>query len=99
MMIMYRFGSHAVWPEEVHEPEQGGYVIKGKLVLNLPAQNERMILGPGDGYLIGSNVPHFWETLDEESLFIDIFSPPRKELVKDKFAPLASLHALDAKEQ
>lgn len=87
MMVMYRFRSYAVWPKEIHEAEQGGYIIKGRIELNLPAQRRRILLGPGDGYLIGSNIPHFWKTLEEETILIDIFSPPRKNLIKKKFAP------------
>jgi quercetin dioxygenase-like cupin family protein len=89
MMVMYRFGSHLSWPEEVHEAEQGGYLIKGKLELTLPEKGEKVLLVPGDGYLIGSKVPHSWRTLEEETVFIDIFSPPRRELFREKFAPNA----------
>jgi len=60
MLIMYRFGPFLVWPEETHEAEQGGYVIKGKLELNLPSRGEKILISAGEGYLIESNFPHFW---------------------------------------
>ena len=89
MMVMYRFEPHTVWPEEKHEAEQGGHIIAGRVELTLPSEGKKVILGPGDGYSIGSNVPHAWKTLDEQFLFIDIFSPPREELLEKKFAPNA----------
>jgi quercetin dioxygenase-like cupin family protein len=88
MMVMYRFAPHQVWPEEAHEAEQGGYILKGRIELALPAQGEKHLLGAGDGYLIPSRVPHSWRVL-EETVLIDLFSPPRRELYQKKFAPNA----------
>ena len=90
MMVMYRFAAGLAWPEERHEAEQAGYIIRGRLELTLPAQGETVVLGPGDGYHIASMVPHSWKTLDEEALFVDVFSPPRTALMTTKFAPDAS---------
>lgn len=89
MMVMYRFEPHTAWPEERHEAEQAGYILAGRVELSLPSEGKKVILGPGDGYLIGSNIPHAWEVLDEQMLFIDVFSPPRRELLRKKFAPCA----------
>ena len=89
MMVMYHFGPRQAWPEEVHEAEQGGYVIAGSIELTLPASGTTTVLRGGDGYLIPSMVPHSWRTLDEEVQLVDIFSPPRTELVEQKFAPNA----------
>ena len=89
MMIMYRFDPHQVWPEEIHEAEQGGYILQGKIELSLPVEGKKILLGPGDGYLIGTYVPHSWKTL-EETILLDVFSPPRKELFQKKFAPKAT---------
>ncbi len=81
MLILYRFGPFLGWPEESHEAEQGGYVIQGKIELNLPSRGERFLIKAGESYLIESNLPHFWKTLEEETLLVDIFSPPRMELL------------------
>jgi quercetin dioxygenase-like cupin family protein len=89
MMVMYRFEPHATWPVEGHEAEQAGYIISGRAELNLPSEGKKVILKPGDGYFLGSNVPHGWRTLEEQVVNIDIFSPPRMELLKKKFAPNA----------
>jgi quercetin dioxygenase-like cupin family protein len=88
MMVMYRFAPNQAWPEEIHEAEQGGYILKGRIELALPAQGEKHLLGAGDGYLIPSRIPHSWRVL-EETILIDFFSPPRRELYQKKFAPNA----------
>jgi quercetin dioxygenase-like cupin family protein len=89
MMVMYRFQAGLTWPEEIHEAEQGGYVLKGKAEGR--SGGNTFILGPGDSYFIESNVPHSTHFV-EETILIDIFSPPRKELMeKDRgFAPSAT---------
>ena len=93
MMVMYRFAPGLEWPEETHEAEQAGYIVRGTLELTLPAERNTVLLGPGDGYLIGSMVPHSWRTLHEEATFVDVFSPPRTELIENKFAPNATHRA------
>lgn len=89
MMIYYRFQPHQRWPAETHAAEQGGYIIKGKIILRLDDEKKELQLGPGDGYLIASNRKHSWQVLDEEVLLVDFFSPPRHELFHQKFAPLS----------
>lgn len=87
MMTMYRFQPFQEWPPERHVAEQAGYVIKGKITLHLHNDSQEIQLGPGDGYLIESNKSHSWKVKDEEVKLIDIFSPPRHELLKKKYAP------------
>ena len=87
MMVMYLFAPNLEWPEEQHEAEQGGYVVKGKVLLRLPGEGKEMVLGPGDSYLIPSMKGHSWKILDQEAILLDFFSPPRKELMEEKYAP------------
>jgi len=89
MMVMYRLDPHQIWPPEIHEAEQGGYIFQGKVELRLPRTRQKLLLESGDGYLIESNVPHSWKTLEEETILMDIFSPPREELLRNKYAPNA----------
>ena len=89
MMILYRFQPHQEWPTETHAAEQCGYILEGNIILKLPEDSTEMILGPGDGYLIESNRAHSWKVLDEEVLLVDVFSPPRNELIDHKYAPMA----------
>lgn len=88
MMIYYRFQPFQQWPAETHPAEQGGYVLKGNILLRLENEKQELKLGPGDGYLIASNRKHSWQVLDKEVLLVDFFSPPRSELINDKYAPL-----------
>ena len=89
MMILYHFQPHQEWPTETHEAEQSGYIIEGNIILRLPDDSHEEELGPGDGYLIKSNQAHSWKVLDEEVLLVDVFSPPRHELIDHKYAPMA----------
>jgi len=66
----------AVVPLHTHEHEQAGYVVRGRVIFEIGGETRE--LRAGDGYLIGSNVPHATTAL-EESVAIDIFSPPRTE--------------------
>ena len=44
MMVLYRFDPHQAWPAEIHEAEQGGYILKGKIELTLPAEGKKILL-------------------------------------------------------
>lgn len=89
MMVYYRFEPNLEWPEERHEAEQGGYIVKGRILLRLPDEDKEVTLGQGDGYLIPSMKPHSWRILDQEVILVDFFTPPRQELMKEKYAPNA----------
>jgi len=91
MMIYYRFQAFQRWLAETHAAEQGGYILKGKIILRLDDEKKELQLEAGDGYLIASNRKHSWQVLDEEVLLVDFFSPPRNELIDNKFAPLAQV--------
>jgi quercetin dioxygenase-like cupin family protein len=84
MMVLYRFAPGCRWPEEKHEAEQGGYILKGKIILRIPDENREVLLGPGQGYWVASNSRHAWKVLDEEVILMDVFSPPRFELLGEK---------------
>jgi quercetin dioxygenase-like cupin family protein len=87
MMVLYHLGPRLEWPEETHEAEQVGHVFEGRIELYLPAEGTRTLLGPGDGYRIRPMERHFWRTVDDAVLLLDIFSPPRMELFQKAFAP------------
>ena len=60
-----------------HPPhEQTGYLVSGRFLFELG--DERRELGPGDCWLVPSNVPHRVTAL-ERTVCVDIFSPPREE--------------------
>jgi quercetin dioxygenase-like cupin family protein len=86
MMVLYRFGAGLTWPEEMHVSEQGGYILKGKVEFH--SGGTTLELGPGESYFIESNVPHYTHFV-EETILIDVFAPPRKNLMEKGggFAP------------
>jgi quercetin dioxygenase-like cupin family protein len=61
-----------------HEHEQLGYIARGRARFEIGGETRELV--EGDGYLIPSNVPHAVTAL-EDSIAIDVFSPPRTEYV------------------
>jgi quercetin dioxygenase-like cupin family protein len=76
MLIEVAIEEGAVVPMHTHPHEQTGYLISGRVVFELG--DEKRELGPGDCWLVPSNVPHQVTAL-EPSLALDIFSPPRED--------------------
>ena len=63
-------------PVHQHEHEQVGYVARGRLLFEIGGETRELV--EGDSYLALSNVPHGVTAL-EDSIAVDIFSPPRTE--------------------
>ena len=63
-------------PVHQHDHEQVGYVARGRLLFEIGGETRELV--EGDSYLALSNVPHGVTAL-EDSIAIDIFSPPRTE--------------------
>jgi quercetin dioxygenase-like cupin family protein len=63
-------------PVHRHEHEQVGYVARGRVRFEIGGETRELV--EGDSYLALSNVPHGVVAL-EDSIAIDIFSPPRTE--------------------
>ena len=69
----------AVVPEHSHHNEQLTYILKGKLRFWVGDDfSEVFDVGEGEVLHLPSNVPHKAEAL-EETLDVDIFSPPRQD--------------------
>lgn len=64
-------------PMHTHPHEQIGFLISGRATLQIG--DEARELAPGDGYSIPGGVPHGVTEVAEDSVFLDIFSPPREE--------------------
>jgi quercetin dioxygenase-like cupin family protein len=75
-MIEFRLEKGAAIPLHQHSNEQIGTVLSGHIILTLG--NKRTDLGAGDGYSIGRGEPHSVEVI-EDSLVLDVFSPPRDD--------------------
>lgn len=66
-------------PQHAHENEQLTYILEGSLRFYLgPAGEEVIDVRAGEVLHIPSNVPHRAEAL-EDTLDMDIFSPPRAD--------------------
>jgi quercetin dioxygenase-like cupin family protein len=66
----------AVVPPHSHEHEQATYVARGRLLFSV--SGEERDLRAGDGHVLPGNVVHSVTALDD-SIAIDVFSPPRLE--------------------
>jgi quercetin dioxygenase-like cupin family protein len=86
MIVRYKFLAGTTWPEERHAAEQGGYILRGKVEFH--SGDSMIVLGPGNSYFIESNAAHHTHFVEETEL-LDIFSPPRKNLMQkgQEFAP------------
>lgn len=68
----------AVVQTHTHESEQVTYIIEGALRLWLGADGEEFTVRAGEVLTIPSNVPHRAEAL-EDTVDVDVFSPPRQD--------------------
>jgi quercetin dioxygenase-like cupin family protein len=66
-------------PKHSHENEQLTYILEGALKFRIGEDGaEEITVRAGEVLLIPSNVPHQAEAL-EETLDVDVFSPPRAD--------------------
>ncbi len=67
-----------VVPKHAHENEQLTYILDGALRFWIGEEGEEVVVRAGEVLHIPSNVPHKAEAL-EDTLDVDIFSPPRQD--------------------
>ena len=66
-------------PKHAHENEQLTYILEGALKFKLgEAQAEELVVSAGEVLYLPSNLPHSAEAL-EDTLDVDVFSPPRAD--------------------
>lgn len=71
-------------PKHSHENEQLTYILEGALKFKIGEDGaEEIVVNAGEVLLIPSNVPHMAEAL-EETLDVDVFSPPRQDWLDKK---------------
>jgi quercetin dioxygenase-like cupin family protein len=79
--VVYHFPPNKVFPPHKHDAnEQMGYLVQGKM--GFKVGDVERILSPGDFYHAPIGVLHNAWTLDEPSVLLDFFSPPREDLVQ-----------------
>jgi quercetin dioxygenase-like cupin family protein len=76
MLIEVTLDSGAVVPMHTHPHEQTGYLVSGRMRLQI--EDEKRDLSPGDCWMIPGGLPHEATAL-EACVIVDIFSPPRDE--------------------
>jgi len=62
-----------------HPHRQCGYVIKGRFEAELDGQKH--VIERGDCFYAEANVPHGLVALEDDSVFMDIFTPYREDFV------------------
>ncbi len=75
-IVEYTLSEGAVVPWHCHPNEQVGMVVSGRMIMRIGSESRTV--GPGDGYVIPPGTEHSAEAL-EDSLVIDVFSPPRDD--------------------
>lgn len=80
MMIAHVYlNKGAVVPQHSHHNEQITYIIEGALHFWIGEDGaEEVVVGAGEVLHIPSNVPHRAQAL-EDTLDVDVFSPPRAD--------------------
>lgn len=69
----------AIVPKHHHENEQLTYILEGSLRFRIGEKLDReVVVSAGEVLVLPANVPHEAEAL-EDTLDVDIFSPPRQD--------------------
>jgi mannose-6-phosphate isomerase-like protein (cupin superfamily) len=63
-----------------HPSAQITYMLKGRMRLSI--DGEERVLSPGEFGYVPPNALHGIESLDEDVLALDIFSPPRADIIE-----------------
>ncbi len=78
MVVLFELEPYASVPSHNHVEEQAGIVLKGEGDFKI---GEKVYhVREGMAYHVPSNVSHRVEVGEEGGIFLDIFSPPRKDL-------------------
>jgi quercetin dioxygenase-like cupin family protein len=80
MVVIVDLAADIEIPDHNHPHEQMGYVISGELEFNIDGQKK--LCRVSDIYFIPSNIKHSVKvTSDGPARIIDIYSPPREDLM------------------
>ena len=75
-MVRFFLAKGKFLPLHHHVQEQTGYMIRGKMILNINGKPYTVV--SGDSWSIGSNIPHSAEII-EDCEVIEVFSPIRED--------------------
>ncbi len=81
MFILYEMDPGAEFPLHSHPEEQAGFIIQGEVEVHFNGQSRT--LKAGSWYYFAPNELHGGRVVgSQKALVIDVFTPPKKELVK-----------------
>ena len=79
LLAEFKLSKNALVPWHSHPYEQTGYLVSGNILLHI--DKEKYEMKKGDSWCIPKNIPHQAEVL-EDSIALEIFSPPREDYKK-----------------
>jgi quercetin dioxygenase-like cupin family protein len=79
MLVRFELKKGAIIPEHHHPSEQITYILSGAVKVTI--QGKDYFVRKGEVLIIPPNVPHKFEAL-EDTIDIDVFSPPREDWIK-----------------
>lgn len=80
MLVEFRFQKGGIGTPHKHEAhEQVGYIAKGSFELTVDGRVQ--VVRTGDTYYAAKNVLHGVVALEEDSVIIDTFTPPRADFL------------------
>ena len=80
MLAMHEAFPDLETKDHVHDSAQITYVVRGKLAVSI--NGDKRFMEPGEFAYIPAGVPHHVQTADEYALAMDIFNPPRKDIME-----------------
>ncbi len=85
-MVYARIEAGSLIPEHKHPHEQMAYCLQGEAVFRI--SGKAFHIKKGYSFIIPSNAVHSGKIEgDQEYVSIEVFSPPRQDLLRGKFAP------------
>ncbi len=82
MPVLFEFEPNSSVPEHSHPEEQVGIVLRGRTEFTV--EGKVVVAKEGDVYWFPPNVKHGAKVGAEGGLFLDVFSPPRKDFTYKK---------------
>ncbi len=80
-MVLFQLEPGAAVPEHTHPHEQMGTVLQGAVELTIG--DEKQIVAQGGAYHIPSGQPHGGRCLDQPAKVLEMFAPPREDLIAE----------------
>jgi quercetin dioxygenase-like cupin family protein len=80
MLALFKMDKGAKVPLHQHPNEQTTYITKGSVKVHM--QGKDYIVKAGEVLIIPGNIPHQFECLEDGTLDIDFFAPPRKDWIE-----------------